>query len=52
VHPLDRILTIYARGDEAGFRPAKLLAAQGKLTSPGFPGLEVDWDDVSAEHDR
>lgn len=52
VHPLDRIVTIYRHG-EVGFGPAQTLAAAGKLTSPGFPGLEVDWDevfiDVSAE---
>jgi Uma2 family endonuclease len=49
VHPIDRIVTIYARGDKAGFNPPDLLEAAGKLTSPGFPGLEVDWDEVFAD---
>jgi Uma2 family endonuclease len=49
VHPLDRILTIYTRRGEVGFGPAELVAAAGKLASPGFPGLEVDWDEVFAD---
>ncbi len=49
VHPLDRILTVYRRSDNAGvepFGPVELLAATGKLASSSFPGLEVDWDAV------
>jgi Uma2 family endonuclease len=49
VHPIDRIVTIYGRVGEGGFGPAELLAAAGKLTSVGFPGLEVDWDEVFAD---
>jgi Uma2 family endonuclease len=49
VHPIDRMETIYGRRSEGGFGPAELLAAAGKLTSPGFPGLEVDWDEVFAD---
>lgn len=49
VHPLDRIVTIYRHRGEVGFGPVELLEAAGKLTSPGFPGLEVDWDEVFAD---
>jgi Uma2 family endonuclease len=49
VHPLDRILTIYTYRGETGFGPVELLAATGKLTSPGFPELEIDWDEVFAD---
>jgi Uma2 family endonuclease len=48
VHPIDRVVTIYRRG-ERGFAAAETLATTGKLTSPSFPGLEVDWDDVFAD---
>lgn len=49
VHPLDRIVTIYRRAGERGFGPVELLEAAGKLTTPTFAGLEVDWDDVFAD---
>lgn len=49
VHPIDRMLTIYVRAGDLQFGPAQLLAAAGKLTSPGFPGLEIDWDQVFAD---
>jgi Uma2 family endonuclease len=51
VHPLDRIVTIHRRAGEAravndGFGVPELLEARGKMALVGFPGLEVDWDDV------
>lgn len=48
VHPLDRVVTIYRAADSV-FGPAQTIAATGKLTSPSFPGLEVDWDEVFAD---
>jgi Uma2 family endonuclease len=48
VHPIDRIVMIYRHG-ERGFGPAETLEAAGKLTTPTFAGLEVDWDDVFAD---
>ncbi len=49
VHPLDRIVTIHRRAGEHGFGPSEAFEATGKLPSPTFPGLEVDWDDVFAD---
>lgn len=57
VHPLDRVVTIYRRGEHRGenrsgenrFGAAETVAATGKLVSSGFPGLEVDWDAVFAD---
>jgi Uma2 family endonuclease len=49
VHPIDRIVMIYRRSGEGGFGTVETFAAVGKQTSPGFPGLEVDWDDVFAD---
>jgi hypothetical protein len=49
LHSIDRILTIHRRVGEHGFDGSEWLAAAGKLTSPLFPGLEVDWDDVFAD---
>jgi hypothetical protein len=43
------IEAIYRSTGEGGFGPAEMLAAAGKLTSPRFPGLEVDWDEVFAD---
>jgi Uma2 family endonuclease len=48
VHPSDRILIIYRHRGESGFGIPETFAAEGKLPSAGFPGLEVDWDDVFA----
>lgn len=49
VHPIDRVVTLHRRAGEGGFGPAETLAAAGKLTSAGFPGLEIDWDDIFAD---
>ncbi len=49
VHPLDRILMIYRRGETGGFVQAEPVAAVGKLASPSFADLEVDWDLVFAD---
>jgi Uma2 family endonuclease len=53
VHPLDRIVTIHRRSGDArtksdGFGVPELLEARSKMASAGFPGLEIDWDDVFA----
>lgn len=49
VHPLDRILMVYRRGESGRFVQAEPVAAAGKLASPGFEGLEIDWDLVFAD---
>jgi Uma2 family endonuclease len=50
VHPLDRLVTIHRRDARAeqSFAAPELFEARGKLASAGFPGLELDWDDVFA----
>lgn len=53
VHPLDRIVTIHRRSGEArvksdGFGVPELLEARSTMASVGFPGVEIDWDDVFA----
>lgn len=49
VHPLDRILMVYRRGESGRFEAAEPVAAAGKLASAGFEGLEIDWDLVFAD---
>lgn len=50
VHPLDRILMIYWRSEPGGgYMLAEPTSATGKLASPSFAGLEVDWDMVFAD---
>jgi Uma2 family endonuclease len=49
VHPIDRVVMFYRRSGEGGFHTVEAFAAEGKLPSAGFPGLEVDWDDVFAD---
>jgi Uma2 family endonuclease len=49
VHPIDRVLTICRRSGETGFDIFETFVTEGKLPSAGFPGLEVDWDDVFAD---
>lgn len=46
VHPLDRIVTIYARNEAGSFAPAQLFEARERLASPSFAGLVIDWDAV------
>jgi Uma2 family endonuclease len=48
VHPIDRVLTICRRSGESGFDIFETFVTEGKLPSAGFPGLEVDWDNVFA----
>lgn len=49
VHPLDRILMVYRRGESGRFEAAEPVVAAGKLASAGFEGLEIDWDLVFAD---
>jgi Uma2 family endonuclease len=49
VHPIDRVVLIYRRSGEGGFDVFETFVAEGKLQNTGFPGLEVDWDQVFAD---
>ncbi|MFV8750655.1 Uma2 family endonuclease [Nannocystaceae bacterium ST9] len=51
VHPLDRLVTIHRRTGSS-FGGPEVLEASGTTTSAGFPGLEVDWDEVFADVPR
>jgi Uma2 family endonuclease len=49
VHPIDRVVMFYRRSGAHGFDTVEALAAEGTIPSVGFPGLEVDWDNVFAD---
>jgi Uma2 family endonuclease len=44
IHPLDRLLTCYQRGENGRFGPATINEARGCTSVAIFPGLEIDWD--------
>lgn len=48
IHPIDRLITRYLRGEDGRFGPAEIEEASG-LTRVGiFPDLEIDWNLVFA----
>lgn len=49
VHPLDRIVTVYARDSHGGFGQPDILEARGSWQGSGFAELEVDWDQAFAD---
>lgn len=48
VHPNDRILTRYLRGENGKFEPAQISALLGRTAVAALPGLEIDWDRIVA----
>jgi len=44
VHPIERIVTVYRRGDDGRYARPLVQETKGTLAIAALPGIEVDWD--------